>query len=155
MVGPPFDAADVCSTTIVSEEIRLLSFVHEQGGRANLPILLYHTADFQELGTTPVGSPMDPLTPAREVCDVLRDILDALRWLHGHNIIHRNVRWDNVVTIPSAADGHPLTGILIDFGESFRITPERKETVLRGGYLCCPPEIIQEPHSDVFPTPTR
>lgn len=72
---------------------------------------------------------------------MLRDILGALQWLHGHSVSHRD---DVRQNIASAAHRHLLADILIDSSESCRITLERMQTAFRGGYLCRPPGIIQE-----------
>ncbi|KAA8912117.1 hypothetical protein FN846DRAFT_903862 [Sphaerosporella brunnea] len=46
------------STTKVSDEIKILLLIQKLGVPSCLPMLLYHTADFKELGTAPVGKPI-------------------------------------------------------------------------------------------------
>ncbi|KAF8241304.1 hypothetical protein K440DRAFT_665376 [Wilcoxina mikolae CBS 423.85] len=132
-------------TTAVSDEIKILTHIHSLGGHDSLPHLLYHTADYRELATTPVGSHLKPRSKVSEVTDVLSDVLDALNWLHEHGIIHRDVRWDNIVIVHTSVPTRPIRGILIDLGESVQITHPYDEFPFRGGYICCPPGVVEDP----------
>ncbi|KAA8910171.1 hypothetical protein FN846DRAFT_888565 [Sphaerosporella brunnea] len=129
------------STTGVSDEINMLLKIDKLGAPTTLPIILNHTADFKELGTIPVGKPGSHDLKSSAVRQVLHDVLDALVWLHSHNIVHRDVRWDNIVGVENA--GRPIKGILIDLGEAVDISDRRRAHYFRGGYTCCPLRLMQ------------
>ncbi|KAA8912157.1 hypothetical protein FN846DRAFT_887363 [Sphaerosporella brunnea] len=129
------------STTGVSDEINMLLKIDKLGAPTTLPVILYHTADFQELGTIPVEKPVSHDLKASAVRQVLHDVLDALVWLHSHKIVHRDVRWDNIVCVENAgSDDGPraIKGILIDLGEAVDISDRLRAHCFRGGYTCCP-----------------
>jgi len=87
------------NTTAVSDEIKILAHIHSLGGHDSFPHLLYHTAVYRELTTSPVGHPVSSKSKVSDVKAVLFDVLDALIWLHANDIIHRDVRWENIVII--------------------------------------------------------
>ncbi|KAF8542712.1 hypothetical protein BDD12DRAFT_332451 [Trichophaea hybrida] len=90
-----------------------------------------------EFGVVPVGERIHP----NELNDrsqqskmILSDILAVLVWLHEQHIIHRDVRWDNIVEL----NNH---GYLINFGSTI-LTNSPKKRKYAGGYICCPPRIL-------------
>lgn len=83
----------------------------------------------------PVGKPLDLMDLSElTATTILADVLAALAWLHSKNIIHRDVRIENVVMY----EGHAR---LIDLGGAVEL-PAPEDTPYWGGYLCCPPELI-------------
>lgn len=120
----------------VAHEITILQAIR---GAANvcphLPKLIYFSLDMDEFGITPRGMPVNLHTigqpRARKLLD---DILVALEWLHNEKIIHRDVRWDNIVTDAAG------NGILIDFGAAVIDNGCLQEYA--GGIVCAPSRVI-------------
>lgn len=121
-----------------------------------LPQLLFHSLDFQELGILPYGSAIDPGNSIFKWSPILKDVLSALEWLHNQRIVHRDVRWDNVIY-------HEDRAILIDLGAAVFLDSsnddddsqwvaqlsEDNETedfsgwqFYSGGLICCPERVI-------------
>ncbi|KAA8911930.1 hypothetical protein FN846DRAFT_904009 [Sphaerosporella brunnea] len=78
-----------------------------------LPQMTFYSPDYMEFGVTPCGRPvhLDHVRAIPSMAQkVLTQILDALLWLHSKEIIHREVRWDNIV-LASVDDAY-----LIHFG---------------------------------------
>jgi hypothetical protein len=103
----------------------------------HLQKILFHSLDKKELATLPVGSSPTNSLVARaltpdDMSTVLLDILDAIIWLHQHNIIHRDIRWDNVIVSKNR-------GFLIDLGSA---TAAGEAATFAGGWVCCPPELL-------------
>lgn len=150
----------------VRDEIEILLQIHklrqhstraEHQGHRYLPQLIFHSLDFQELGILPYGTAIDPGNSIFKWPTILKDVLSALEWLHNHEIVHRDVRWDNVIY-------HEDRAILIDLGaavcleypsnnddNSQQVTEsmENEETedfwggqFYSGGLICCPERVI-------------
>lgn len=122
-----------------SSEITLLqSFSVSETRPHSIPMLYYVADDESEFGIGPVGEPLVPGVFANQVQaqTILTDVLDALVWLHGLGIVHRDVRCENVVV---KNNGH---GMLIDFDAAcdYRRGSARP---WRGGYICCPPNHVR------------
>lgn len=82
----------------VNNEIEILRLIYCRPDIPNtLPTLLFHSDAFNEFGIIPCGYCPKPGNQMIPWVIVLTNILDALQWLHKHNIIHRDVRWDNVI----------------------------------------------------------
>lgn len=119
----------------ISHEITILTQIKKSGGHENIARLVYFSPLADELGVMPVGqrvivSELDE----PDVITILHDVLAALQWLHSKNIIHRDVRIDNVIL-------HDRHARLIDFGAAIEI-PAPADTAYWGGYICCPVELI-------------
>lgn len=131
----------------VATEINILQYIYNSGGHKNLPQLVYHSLDFDEFAITPYGyrlKPGDTVVPWRRV---LQDVLEALKWLHAHEIIHRDVRWDNIIWDRDHA-------VLIDLGAAIHIADLRAPVQYQGGNICCPPALIGKFGSELyFPRP--
>lgn len=151
----------------VRDEIEILLQIHklrqiyqdsasiEDQGHRYLPQLVFHSLDFQELGILPYGAAIDPGNSIFKWSRILTDVLSALEWLHNHGIVHRDVRWDNVIY-------HEDRAILIDLGAAVFLDPskdddsqqvtqptENNETedysgwqFYSGGLICCPERVI-------------
>ncbi|KAA8912565.1 hypothetical protein FN846DRAFT_887132 [Sphaerosporella brunnea] len=152
--GATFDPA-TDDYTRVSDEINILLEVNRLGCHDNLPIILYHTIDYQELATTPVGRPVPNDLPMFEIRGVVLDVLDALVWLHSKNIVHRDVRWHNIVCIGTSSSECGVRGVLIDLGEAVDITDRSREHLFRGGYICCPLRLMQRQNQALDATHPR
>lgn len=110
-----------------------------------LPSFLYHTLDYQEFGMLPRCMPLHASDSHSDWAKVLCDVLDALKWLHSHKIIHRDVRLDNIVWDVDHA-------VLIDLGTA--VDTSCGDTVdFNGGYVCCPPKILGNLQAVYQPTP--
>lgn len=131
----------------VANEIKMLRYITSLDGHRNLPKLLYHCSDNQEFAITPHGCPTRSGNVGINWSRALLDVLAALEWLHLRNIIHRDVRLDNVIW-----DGRHA--ILIDLGESILITKDMEPVIYSGGYICCPPSLIGNFDEPYIPHPT-
>ncbi|KAF8241297.1 hypothetical protein K440DRAFT_630993 [Wilcoxina mikolae CBS 423.85] len=122
----------------LKSEIDLLKRIQTLGGsHYYLPCIQFHDMNLLEFGVVPVGERINP----KELNDhsqqskiILSDVLAALVWLHEQHIIHRDVRWDNIVE-------HNNHGYLIDFGSAVLANSPGKRKYA-GGYICCPPRIL-------------
>lgn len=140
----------------VQDEIETLRQIHklretyktstraEDQGHRYLPQLIFHSLDFQELGILPYGSAIDPGNSIFKWSGILKNVLAALEWLHRHGIVHRDVRWDNVIY-------HEDRAILIDLGAAVFLDPDSSEHATddsttwqfySGGLICCPERVI-------------
>jgi len=120
----------------LEREILLLKRIADATGAKYLPSIQFHDSAFTEYGMVPVGRPIDPKHLNNHSTlshQILSDVLNALVWLHEHDIIHRDLRWDNLVE-------HEAHGYLIDLGSAVAAVPCTKQKYY-GGYICCPPRI--------------
>lgn len=132
-------------TRPVAAEIKILQAIRSAGGNPHLPKLMFHSLDMHEFGITPLGQPCNIFTIKQPLaCTVLRDILTALKWLHSERIIHRDVRWDNIVV----SGGR---GILIDFGAA--IVHDGRMHDFEGGIVCAPSRVIGQFSRQYLPSP--
>lgn len=139
----------------IVNEIRFLQRLQSETKPASIPFLVYADEGDQqgnllpEFGIQPVGEPirLDMFRTAEEVHGCLEDILVALAWVHKHGLVHRDVRTDNIIVYKDyhqeAKKGSSFAyrGLLIDFD---RATEIDKESVYEGGYICCPPDLLQK-----------
>lgn len=130
----------------VADEIKILLAIRGLGGPKFLPHLVYHSLDFEEFAMQPLGQSLDlqTLSQAR-ARKILREILGSLKWLHDRQIIHRDVRWDNIVV--------PLGGgaVLIDFGAA--VIDDGSTRDYSGGIVCAPVRVIGDPDHRYKPSP--
>ncbi|KAF8442552.1 hypothetical protein BGX38DRAFT_1202355 [Terfezia claveryi] len=142
----------------ISSEIAFLRRLQGPSKPKSIPELVYvhdppHPA-LPEFGITPAGQPihLELFKTPGEFRASLEDILDALRWVHEHGLVHRDVRSDNIVVFRGWTDntGHPgqsrFRGLLIDFD---RATEIGKECQYEGGYISCPMELLEKAR-DIF-----
>lgn len=129
----------------LNKEIHFLTRIAREGeGLKSLPRLVYISDDRDEIGIYPVGTSLTAtsLTVGSIARQVVRDVVTALKWLHDHDIIHCDVRADNVLVTP---EGH---GVLIDFDCS---ADAMRETLYKGGYICAPEEVWNNPQQLYWP----
>lgn len=132
-------------TRPVAAEIKILQAIRKAGGCKHLPTLIYHSTDMHEFGIMPLGQPCNIFTMKQPVATtILRDILTALEWLHIKKIIHRDVRWDNIVL-------HGSRGVLIDFGAA--IIHDGRLHDFEGGIVCAPSRVIGQFDRQYLPSP--
>jgi len=67
---------------------------------------------------------------------IFRQIVDAVAYMHGNRIAHRDLKLENFVV---TADGRVK---IIDFGLSARVTPQHKLGDMCGSMAYSPPEIV-------------
>ncbi|KAA8903377.1 hypothetical protein FN846DRAFT_891144 [Sphaerosporella brunnea] len=141
-------AAPGCPLTLRSEIAILDKIGHNSP--PSLPQLVYYTKDYLEYGMLPVGVPANPAelhrAPLLARC-VLEDVLQALEWLHEQNIVHRDVRWDNIVVV------NECHGVLVDLGSAIEIRAGDQNVVYQGGFLCCPPRLLRNGEKPYLPAP--
>ncbi|RPB18895.1 hypothetical protein L211DRAFT_871566 [Terfezia boudieri ATCC MYA-4762] len=146
----------------IQNEIICLKSLQGDSRPASIPKLIYSTYDmpgsaFVEFGISPPGRPLQ-LELFREASDFrtcLQDILVALKWVHDHGIVHRDVRGDNIIVFDGLdVGGHSshisltleikkrrLRAMLIDFD---RATNLGISCHYEGGYICCPRDLLQQ-----------
>jgi len=66
--------------------------------------------------------------PLREALEVADQVLDALAYAHGHGIVHRDVKPENIVLSPDAGV------VLVDFGIARAIAESEGDRVTRSGF---------------------
>lgn len=102
-------------------EIQILRRILSLGGHRNLPEIVFNSLDYQEFGILPCGAVVKPGDSRFEWRGILKDVLSALEWLHSNNIVHRDVRWDNIVYDIDHA-------VLIDLGAAIYIAEDSDDT---------------------------
>lgn len=165
--GPKQPARPVRGEIKILRQIHQLREIYKDSENAKersyryLPQLIFHSLDFQELGILPYGAAIDPGNSIFKWSRILTDVLSALEWLHTHGIVHRDVRWDNVIY-------HEDRAILIDLGAAVFLDSgiddddDDSESVIQptetsgteddmpstgwqfyaGGLICCPERVI-------------
>lgn len=99
----------------VANEIKMLCYITSLMSHRSLAKHVYHFSDNQESAITPHGCLMCSGNIGINWLRALIDVLAALKWLHDQNIIHYDVRFDNVKWVGCYA-------ILIYLGESIVVT---------------------------------
>ena len=84
--------------------------------------------------------------PEHELRPFLKDMLEALAHLHAHNVIHRDIKPQNILITP---EGKP---VLIDFGAA-RPDNTRKSATQIGTAGYAPPEQMSKKEYDKHPKP--
>ncbi|KAF8539197.1 hypothetical protein BDD12DRAFT_839034 [Trichophaea hybrida] len=128
--------ADRLST--ITKEIDLLCQLKAAGGHENVAKIVYFHPERQEFGMLPSGEPAKPAllnTNQALAQKVFREILSAISWLHEQHIVHRDIRWDNIVL-------HEDSAALIDFGTAIDVSNPSLNVTYEGGYICCPPRLL-------------
>lgn len=97
-----------------------------------------------------------PLAPAQALL-LTATVLETLAYAHGRNVIHRDIKPDNILfsTAPTAEEGLELAVKVTDFGISSIINTEKSNTTgIVGTPYYIPPELIQTgvsgPAGDVY-----
>ncbi|MDX2193747.1 MAG: serine/threonine-protein kinase [Gemmatimonadales bacterium] len=113
---------------------------------------VFYVMPFEEGDTLRAALDRSPIMPLPQVLRLARDLLDALGAAHRHEIVHRDVKPENILLAPRGA-------VLLDFGIARAVeaaTPDRLTrsgiTVGTSGYMS--PEQIQalplDARSDVY-----
>ncbi|KAG4095780.1 kinase-like protein [Neocallimastix lanati (nom. inval.)] len=76
--------------------------------------------------------------PENEARTIFKNILDAIQILHHHNIVHRDIKDENVLINYETKEIQ-----LIDFGSSTFYEQDKKLSNFVGSYVFAAPEIIQ------------
>lgn len=95
--------------------------------------------------------------PLHVVCEVFRQVLDALRYIHLRGIVHRDVKPANIFVTRDPHDSDLRTVKLLDFGVAYDMsdsTPEDPRLIL-GDPRYLPPEQSRprgpvDPRSDIY-----
>lgn len=126
-------------------KIREPTRVDKLPGWKYLPTMLYHTLDFHEFAILPRGISIHPSDTRANWAKVTTDVIDALEWLHTNNIVHRDVRLDNIIWDIDHA-------VLIDLGTAIDIS-RGNGVDFNGGYVCCPPKLLGKLDTVYKPAP--
>ncbi|KAA8895923.1 hypothetical protein FN846DRAFT_911218 [Sphaerosporella brunnea] len=131
------------------DEINILKKVHALGGHQSIVSILFHDDEMLEFGMLPCALPADPKTLNANpplASSILNDVFCGMTWLHKHDIIHRDIRWDNIVRAGAQ-------GVIIDFGAAVDLAElAGGTTTYAGGYLCCPPRLLNALDQPYHPT---
>lgn len=84
-------------------------------------------------------SEIGPL-PEKRAIIVMRQILSAMSYLHSQNIVHRDIKLENIIF-----DGKLIK--LVDFGTAKELTCDHKMSSLRGTFHYMAPEVILRSYS--------
>ncbi|KAF8422258.1 hypothetical protein EV426DRAFT_606721 [Tirmania nivea] len=145
----------------IQNEIVYLKSLQGDRRPASIPELIYDTCDVPrsglvEFGISPPGRPLQ-LELFREAGDFracLQDILIAIKWVHDHEIVHRDIRGDNIIVFEGLDVGgesshggatsevkkRRLRAMLIDFDRAIALGIS---CYYEGGYICCPRDLLQ------------
>jgi serine/threonine protein kinase len=82
-----------------------------------------------------------PLPPRRAIL-IMRQVLEALRYLHRRNIVHRDLKPRNVMLV-SSSGGQDFVKVL-DFGMAKLLTGERREITVQGTLVGTPSVMAPE-----------
>lgn len=96
----------------VNNEIETLLYIHNKGGHKRLPPMVSTIKNSESLASPPAAPGKKNIDWSR----VVVDLLEALKWLHDHHIVHRDVGWDKIFM-------HNDCAVLIDLGASVHIDP--------------------------------
>ncbi|RPB23929.1 hypothetical protein L211DRAFT_230054 [Terfezia boudieri ATCC MYA-4762] len=139
-------ALDAQGALDISREAELLASLQHSRKPWSIPSLLYSLPS--EFAIQPVGRAfrLEEFRNTRDLRAALRDIVYALEWVHKHNLVHRDVRTDNLVLVHDHTDSaRSFHAVLIDFDRSATIG---QTTTYEGGYICCPEELLQKLRSN-------
>ncbi|TFK64040.1 hypothetical protein BDN72DRAFT_287559 [Pluteus cervinus] len=128
------DHRGTASPDTLEKEIMVLE---KAKGGINLPQLTGYTANFLEFSFTPVGEGLSPLkvnAMPGSLPSIMDGICDGLNFIHSQDIIHRDIRWDNIILVDK---NRP---VIIDFNSA---TTANVPVHFSGGYICCPPEVLE------------
>lgn len=142
-----------------SNEIMIYQRIQrEKKPSANIARMVYYSPDLCEVGIAPIGTNIDlgGISSPGALRTILGDVLNGIKWLQDHGILHRDIRRDNVIVVSS--ETQELHGKIIDFGAS--IVREDGETSFPlqkylGGYICCPREVIGDFSRLYYPCPSH
>lgn len=91
----------------------------------------------------PFGVPIKPSVGALR-WDSIMDVLNALEWLQDHQIIHHDIRWDNVILDTNRA-------VFNDHGAAVQFTDDDTKYGYPGVYICCPRRLIRNMQQKYIP----
>jgi len=123
----------------------LLQIARGHGRPSSIPELVFYSEYMDQFAISPVGQGMREEELVRRgtfAQHALHQIFDGLLWLHANDIIHRDLRLDNIVF-----DG--AQAVIIDYGAAV-ILPAINIAYL-GGFSCCPPRILSAFHERYDP----
>jgi serine/threonine protein kinase len=111
----------------------------------SIPKLVFYSQDMNQFAITPVGKGMTENELASSgtfAQHALNHILNGLLWLHANNIIHRDLRLDNIIFNKAQA-------VIIDYGTAVNFPAGEVDYL--GGFTCCPPRILSTFHQKYEP----
>ncbi|RPB19912.1 hypothetical protein L211DRAFT_766290, partial [Terfezia boudieri ATCC MYA-4762] len=124
-------------------EVEILkSLQHASKQPTSIPSIIYSLPS--EFAIEPVGKAfrLEAFENTKDLRAALGDVVCALEWVHNHNLVHRDVRADNLVLVRDrVCPDRSIRAVLIDFDRS---TVIGKTTTYEGGYICCPEEVLHK-----------
>lgn len=119
----------------VLQEIIMLRLINSLGGSPNIAQLVYSSNTNDEFGMVPYGVPINPCSDLMPWPTILVNILDGLEWLHTHDIVHRDLRWDNIIWNTDHA-------VIINFGKALHLTTAPQEPQHHYSRYACVPRAL-------------
>jgi eukaryotic-like serine/threonine-protein kinase len=120
--------------------------VHDMGVHQGSPYLVMEYIP----GRTLADDLQSGALPPRRAILIMRQVLEALRYLHRRNIVHRDLKPRNVMLV-SSSGGSDFVKVL-DFGMAKLLTGERREITVQGTIVGTPsvmaPEQIRQGRVD-------
>jgi serine/threonine protein kinase len=78
----------------------------------------------------------------QSVAHIMKQLLSALAYLHSMNIVHRDIKLDNIVALSEDSDGF-ISIKIIDFGTATKVSAFRTKGKICGTRSYMAPEVFQ------------
>lgn len=121
----------------IVHEVKMMKKIAAWGGTETLVRLAYNSRLMDELGVMPVGTRIQPKSLTQSMIQtIFNDTLSAIKWLHSKDVLHRDIRIENVGIYNERAR-------VIDRSSALQLPSPPGDKYL-GSYLCCPHELIAD-----------
>jgi predicted Ser/Thr protein kinase len=120
----------------IGKEVQILKVLRNAPGTStHIPELVWSPRGRPELGIVPVGRPIDFRQCADTSRKIVEGLIAGLQYLHGLEIVHRDIRPSNLVL----TERNEV--IIIDY-ETALLIPDKKVEFF-GGFICWPKRVLE------------